>query len=31
MRTMIFGTYPDFGDIVAQLQRLENEINNVVV
>lgn len=31
MRTMIFGTYTDFGDIVAQLQRLENEINNVVV
>jgi hypothetical protein len=27
MRVMIFGTYPDFSDILNRLQQLENEVN----
>ena len=27
MRTMIFGNYPDFREILDKLQQLENEIN----
>ena len=28
MRNMIFGEYPDFDDIISDLQQLEDEINS---